>query len=532
MQFSILPVGVRPSADAKGQAFLLTDNWDDWFRFSTMYRLVFVDVAGVLHPVGDVKIGQIDMEEGQRRPRLPQTFEVLAEDFFSVGQDDAYYAALNDLGDAIRDEILVALRDMARDPAIFRAALPQTVTGVSLLRSVSKATVVGQFRRMTTGGARLSPFELSYTTPALQETTATTLTFDVQPEARPPTNIHVLIGRNGVGKTHLLDHMARAILPKAIQSSEFGSFQLGPDANRDGEILANLVSVTFSAFDPFDPLPERQDKSKGIRHSYIGLRRSGDSVQRPLPPKSQGQITKEFGAAVLVCRQGARNRRWKRALEMLEVDPIFKDANVAAIADADNDDKEIRARASRVFKRLSSGHKLVLLTTTRLVEVVEERTLVLLDEPEAHLHPPLLSAFVRALSDLLVDRNGVAIIATHSPVVLQEVPRKCAWKIRRVGRRMVAERPEIETFGENVGILTREVFGFEVTESGFHRLLRDSIADRSVSKSYSISAASWAQRLDPSYVGSLLPVIGRISGSVDCSSADATGAGCLSYVHW
>jgi predicted ATP-dependent endonuclease of OLD family len=51
----------------------------------------------------------------------------------------------------------------------------------------------------------------------------------------------------------------------------------------------------------------------------------------------------------------------------------------------------------------------VLLTITRLVETVEERTLVLLDEPEAHLHPPLLSAFVRSLSDLLINRNGVAI---------------------------------------------------------------------------------------------------------------------------
>jgi hypothetical protein len=36
--------------------------------------------------------------------------------------------------------------------------------------------------------------------------------------------------------------------------------------------------------------------------------------------------------------------------------------------------------------------------------------------------PPLLAAMMRALSDLLVDRNGVAVVATHSPVVLQEVP--------------------------------------------------------------------------------------------------------------
>lgn len=108
---------------------------------------------------------------------------------------------------------------------------------------------------------------------------------------------------------------------------------------------------------------------------------------------------------------------------------------------------------------------------TQLVATVEEKTLVLLDEPESHLHPPLLSAFIRALSNLLDNRNGVAIIATHSPVVLQEIPKSCVWKIERTRKRTDPFRPQIETFGENVGVLTREVFGLEVIKSGFHNLL-------------------------------------------------------------
>jgi hypothetical protein len=39
-----------------------------------------------------------------------------------------------------------------------------------------------------------------------------------------------------------------------------------------------------------------------------------------------------------------------------------------------------------------------------------------------------------------------------------------------------AERPEIETFGENVGVLTSEIFGLEVTDAGFHTMLRDAAA--------------------------------------------------------
>ena len=98
--------------------------------------------------------------------------------------------------------------------------------------------------------------------------------------------------------------------------------------------------------------------------------------------------------------------------------------------------------------------------------------------PEGHLHPPLLSAFVRALSELLSNRNGVAIVATHSPVALQEVPQACVWKLSRAGHEARADRPERETFGENVGVLTREVFGLEVTQAGFHKLIADAAAGR------------------------------------------------------
>jgi len=138
---------------------------------------------------------------------------------------------------------------------------------------------------------------------------------------------------------------------------------------------------------------------------------------------------------------------------------------------------KLKEEASGLIRKMSSGHAIVLLIITKLVAITEEKTLILLDEPESHLHPPLLSAFIRALSDLLYDQNGIAIVATHSPVVLQEIPRLCVSKIQRVGLATNVERPSIETFGENVGVLTREVFGLEVVKSGFHKLLTKSVAE-------------------------------------------------------
>jgi hypothetical protein len=68
--------GLRPPSGAKSKAFLLTDNWDDWFTYSTMYALHVYDADGEMHSVGSVKIGQFNMKEEQRRAAIRHTDEL------------------------------------------------------------------------------------------------------------------------------------------------------------------------------------------------------------------------------------------------------------------------------------------------------------------------------------------------------------------------------------------------------------------------------------------------------------------------
>jgi len=479
MYFKVAPAMMAGLEHQLPRVLLVEDQWDDWFQYSTMYTVYVFDSGGVRHHIGSVKIGQFDMASDQRRPALESDFESLDDRFFSLGQDDSYYDHLNELVPDLKDEILNALRDLPYGESDrFEAALKEPVTTVSLLRSVAKGSVRDQFRRIALGGVRLSQYHFSYSAAAIgrSKKAGASFSFDVQPDSQPPTNIHVIIGRNGVGKTYLLNAMSRALVRLPDDEIDSGRFDFPHEEPGTG-LFANFVSVTFSAFDSFEPISASQGRKAGVEYSYIGLKRvPKPGEDKPLAPKSPQMLSREFTESAKICRQGARAGRWLRALKMLESDPIFKDAQVASLAPSDEEGGSAAGSSTNdIFSRLSSGHKIVLLTITRLVETVAERTLVLLDEPEAHLHPPLLSAFIRALSDLLVNRNGVAIVATHSPVILQEVPKSCVWKLRRSGLISVAERPEIETFGENVGILTREVFGLEVTDSGFHRLLAESV---------------------------------------------------------
>lgn len=455
-------------------AYLIEDDWDDWFEFSTLYELVLFDEKNTRHEVGYVKIGQFKMDKGQRRANLPNCFTGLSEQFFSLGQGEEYYENLVKLNSHIKNRILNGLNDVVNDLALWEKAKVERVTEVSLTRNVSSTSIKGQYSRLIKGGARLSAFDFAYMPPTRENANNLKLEFRVTPESSPPTNVHVVIGRNGVGKTRMLNLMTKSLVAPKRSAAQSGKFSWDEDCLDSDFPFASVVTVSFSAFDETELFPEQTQSNEFMKYHYVGLRRNiGDSPNHG-KPKSAEALAKEFMKSVMLCLRGTRLARWQRALEMLESDPIFKESGVVRLARVE-DTEEVKSYSESLFKRLSSGHKIVLLTITRLVEVVEEKTLVLIDEPEAHLHPPLLSAFVRSLSDLLIDRNGVAIIATHSPVVLQEVPKTCVWMLRRSGTTAMVERPECETFGENVGVLTREVFGLEVAQTGFHRLLTESV---------------------------------------------------------
>jgi hypothetical protein len=483
------------AASAGDEILLVRDNWNDWYVWVTQFFAVVVLKDGRRIDVGSVKIAQAGMTRRNSQTQLPPQFVDLDETYFSIGQSENYYETLNSLGAAYRDWFLTALHDCAHDLNTLSQHEAEEVLGSSLLRDIDMERVRNRFHRLANGDTVLTQYAFRYAFPEdpLSLDPPPELTFRVTPSSHPPTNVHVLIGRNGVGKTRCFDLLARSFLgipdPDGEPAGELASLETNPFSSlSEGHGFAGLLTVSFSPFDKYGPLVPSSAQLK-VRYAYVGLIRESaedtlakskqaDRRDTPQAPtiKSHQELADDFVKSVAVCREGARRERWASALRVLEADPLFEEANVSSVADEAVDNQADGAR--KMFLKLSSGHSVVLLTITRLVELVEERSLVLIDEPEGHLHPPLLSAFVRALSNLLIDRNGVAIVATHSPVVLQEVPKSCVWVLNRSGHSSRADRPDLETFGENVGVLTREVFGLEVVRTGFHRMIAEAVKTR------------------------------------------------------
>lgn len=453
-------------------AYLKIDHWND-YSFVTMFHLSLHDDKGELHDIGNVKIGFKGQDTDQPTyEMLGNGFESLPEGYFSLGMDKEYYHQLADMPKDFREDLLGSLNDMVFEPSYIEVAQGERVFRDSLLRDVSLSVIKGQYSRVLAGRPPLTNFEFSYRHPGEDRMAAIGLDFTVKSGSKPSTNIHAIIGRNGVGKTTLLNGMIKAITNIGKSTGQFFDTEGRQESTISEDYFSSLVSVSFSAFDPFDPPREQPDPSKGACYFYIGLKKNDDDDRHSL--KNLEDLRSEFADSLKSClSQPGRRGRWESAICALESDENFAEMQLLKLTQYTG--VELKKKALALIERMSSGHAIVLLTVTKLVARVEEKTLVLIDEPESHLHPPLLSAFIRSLSELLHDRNGVAIIATHSPVVLQEVPKTCVWKINRYRLEMACRRPDEETFGENVGTLTREIFGLEVVKSGFHQLLIESV---------------------------------------------------------
>ncbi|GLX41156.1 hypothetical protein Sros01_72290 [Streptomyces roseochromogenus] len=477
----------QPARESSQAEFVLvnTGRSNAW---ATYYDVIHTPRTEQATPIGTIIVARATSRP-RHRARSPQgdlpngllaTRDDYGTPWFSVGQDAAYYENIQKLDLPLRIELLHSLIDIAFDPDVFREALRHQAVRDGMLRHIEPRTVERQFHRLAHGGTRLTPYWFTYTPP---ESTRP-LDFKVQPDSTPPSNIHVLIGPNGVGKTTLLQNITQAAVEYGDPGHDpsVGELEhLAADTALGG--FTNIISTTFSAFDRIQAVEGWPQLTRPPRYSPVGLSDPAAHGGRGQPRE---QFATDFAVSAHEILIAQKAPLWLDTLAVLRSDPHFSHTatllaqTIDGLPPLEGDplfSREFRDRAGQIFSELSSGHAILLLTLTRLVEVVTEQSLVLLDEPEAHLHPPLLSSFIRALSALLTKSNGVAVIATHSPVVLQEVPRSCVHKLSRNGPHVRARRPRIETYGENIGVLTQEIFGLEVMESGFYFEIKNAVED-------------------------------------------------------
>lgn len=489
MRFLIQTAGQQRVVSTYPTAVLRRNNWDD-YGFKTLFEVRLHLAPDRVIDLEGVKIMSADQVGGYTE--LPATFqELLWSDYCSLGQSYSYYELLYELKEDVYRPYLEGLCDAAFTPTIRDRHKDADVFQTSLLRfggaerALEDATVL-----FHGGGPHLAPatLEFTYRFPGID----TTVHFSIDGGRRIPGRVAAVIGYNGSGKTRLLANLARlACSDRRDEGDEEFIDEVGEFIGHRPR-FGSIVTVSYSAFDDFI-LPEGiGNRAAAQNYVYCGLRRlrtaaesgdsphdlpseSGDPASDPGSPigmssgptvlKTFEEVADEFHDARTRSLESDRRELLRSATAALFAEPSF--ATTLELPDIlDDGDAWIGA-----FAALSAGHKIVLNIVVALCAFIQPRSLVLFDEPELHLHPPLVAALLRAIGVTLDRYDSFAITATHSPVVLQEVPAQNVRVLRRYFDELQVEQPQAETFAENVGLLTRQVFSLDSSATDYEGLL-------------------------------------------------------------
>ena len=388
------------------------------------------------------------MRKGQKLNEEERAFEELVDgaeipksmlnQICSLSDDEHYYDMIEKLEPELAREVLTTLRDALFSTEIREAFQSELCFKTALLCETSArqllATVGSRF-----GALRhlVSRFKAVIHLPGASAPHE--FTFDFEPRANAPYRINSIIGLNGVGKTQVMARLAMLLsgFSKAAKEEDRATMMI------EGMLIPfpaidTVVAVSFSAFDEFD----RPTKNQGekFKYSYCGLQ--NDDGQLKNKESLLADIREMFSEDI-----GDE----KRALVKSALKHIVPVANIDTFLDYPD-------QYEKLYEMLSAGQRLVLNCMLHIISKISPRTLILFDQPELHLHPQLLMSLLSALMEILEKQDSFAIIATHSPLVIQQMPKECVHVVIRDGSTPIIMKPTFQTFGESLDNIMSFVF--------------------------------------------------------------------------
>ena len=413
----------------------------------------------------------------------PTEFTDLREkdaDYFSVSDSMGFYRALAKFGEEFAIDFLEKICDVNVEPDSWELYKNEEVFKTSLMRSHSTVLQIRDDFPTLFGNQSEIVNDFTYEVALEGADSAHRLKFDFSYDEVFPYRVNLVTGLNGTGKTQVFSRLALALTgftednPEESKDTaddvrrrkimDAGSFPVAPS-------FYSVIAVSFSAFDDFELPKQKMLRKKSYeksRYSYCGLRERDGSL-------------KNFTSLLSELKQVTSDLSKKKKKQLSEVlRRVFpqQDARFLLLSWGDgpsndtvtNDDLEI-------YQSLSAGQKIILNIIVHLCCRLNKRTLVLLDEPETHLHPMLMASLITTINDLLEWNDSYAIIASHSPIIAQQIPSRRIQILGRDGTHPFTLPPDIECFGENLSIITSSLFGAIEGERDYTSIIDDLLDD-------------------------------------------------------
>ncbi|MGY3138287.1 ABC-type branched-subunit amino acid transport system ATPase component [Bradyrhizobium sp. USDA 4501] len=483
-------VFLGPQGDLAPNTVQITPAADNWNDFGHYTGIEYTFRGSIVDRPAETSgyVGFVTAEPGrtdrsllaQLVPSTGQPTEIPRDQiqfFTMLPSMEAYRSVVQALGAEEATQALIAVNDLVAlgefdaNSDILKKAVETEVFSLSFMRSSDAYFALKNAGPILRGlsseeiGRLSSTLAIRFQLPGRRSDHD--LRFHFDHDADLPKRIAVIIGKNGVGKSQTLGRIVRAAMD--------GSSSL-TDGVSGGRPLINRLLAFAPTNEAESVFPSDKRRRPRIWYQRYSMNRARRSRRNDYVSDLIVQVARSVQTV-------ASKSRWSIFIEALHaiaepgqihlVSSLSSERYVSLAGLMRGSEKQtlekfaainVRQEPLRVIDGegypLSSGELSFLKFAAQASLHIENGSLLLLDEPETHLHPNFIGRFVALLDNLLESTGSAAIIATHSAYFVREVFREQVTVLSVDGDGIVlAQRPTLRTFGADVGAISYFVFG-------------------------------------------------------------------------
>lgn len=403
--------------------------------------------------------------------KLPKKFFQLPEDFCSLGQNGLYYNTLkNEFNDEEFKSILLAFRDIAFFDKIYNDFEHESYFNSSLLRAdnVEKLSRIIKYKIYGYDLTKLYSFSYNFK-PKFNNSNEIKIELDFSNNDGVFSNrIKCFIGKNGTSKTQFVSS-----LPLSIAEKDLSLF------SPQMPLFSKIIAISYSVFDRFK-IPKENEE---FNYIYCGLKNNEGTVL------SEDLLFFRFYNSFKKIIKLGDNKFdiWRKYVsDILNVN-VFEN-NI----DEHKSEKELK----EIIIKLSSGQSIMIYIMTELIANIRLNSLLIYDEPETHLHPNAISSLIKTIIKLSEEFDSFCLIATHSPLIVRELFSKDVIILEKEENNLSVRQPSIETFAENLTVITEEIFNNRDIEKNYKKVIKNIIDELNLQDFEEIIATLQKKNID------------------------------------
>lgn len=435
-----IPFLVNHHSDQYPYFYLESNNWDDYgskttfklFYYTGIYNYVSFGELKITNGINDKTLGVID-----------EKFTSLNDTFCSLGQSEDYYIKLQKNFKQKMESILFALKDSAYFVSINDKFSSNSIYKYSLIRYDEIEQLSRNVKFLLEGINIDNKYKFTYSFIPNYSETPVKIDFTFNSALDFSDRIFAVIGKNGAGKTQLITS-----LPVDISESKEEVFS--PHI----PIFSKIIAVSYSVFDNF----KKPDKNINSTFNYIFCGLLNEDKTFP----SKADKIQKFIVASKSIKHHVRVEKWYNVLSNFLDNDILNDLfiiNQKVLGYGNDAGIEIdETQFPQIIDKLSSGQSIILEIMTKIIANIRYDSLILFDEPETHLHPNAISQLISSIYELVESFDSYCIIATHSPIIIQNIFGKNVYVMEKDNDIPFLRKVGVESFGENLTVLTEDVF--------------------------------------------------------------------------